>query len=60
MKIFAAITCASLMPSLALAHAGGHRHSAPTHALTEPDHLAVLGLAVVLGFIVWAWRRRRS
>ena len=42
-----------LLPNAALAHAGDHAHlNALVHLLTEPDHLVMIGAAVVLGLIL--------
>lgn len=51
---------ALLLPATAMAHSGDHSQSAPTHMLSEPDHLAGLALVVALGLAIWLWHRRRS
>ncbi len=49
-----------LIPATAMAHSGDHSQSAPTHMLSEPDHLAALALIAALGLGVWIWRKHRS
>ncbi|WP_378946599.1 hypothetical protein [Paracoccus sp. R86501] len=56
----ALITVAVLSPSVAFAHQGDHSHSAPTHLLTEADHLIMLGLVATAGVVAWLWYRGRS
>lgn len=50
----------AMLPTAALAHSGDHSHVAPTHALTEADHVAVILAVIVAGALVWALRRGRS
>lgn len=50
---------ALLLPSAALAHAGDHAHSGLLHILTEPDHLAMMALAVAVALVArHLWVRR--
>lgn len=46
-----------LLPNAALAHAGDHSHSAVMenliHLITEPDHLMMMGAAVLLVGLVF-------
>ena len=52
------VSALTLLPSAALAHPGDHRTSNLWHLLTEPDHLAMIGLAVaVLGYALYRWSR---
>ena len=52
------VSALTLLPSAALAHPGEHRTSNLWHLLTEPDHLAMIGLAVaVLGYALYRWSR---
>jgi hydrogenase/urease accessory protein HupE len=47
----------------ALAHPGEHVLGALqglVHLLTEPDHLALIGVAAVLAYATWAWRKSKS
>ena len=47
------VSALTLLPSAALAHPGDHRTSGLWHVLTEPDHHAMIGLAVaVLGITI--------
>ncbi len=43
----------------ALAHPGDHAESGWVHFLTEPDHLALMALAVVVAAVVILKRRSR-
>lgn len=53
------VCLAALLPLAALAHPGDHSAVPPTHALTAPDHLAVLiALIVVAGLAYALWVRR--
>lgn len=54
------ILALAALPTPAFAHSGDHSHTAPTHMLTEADHLAVIAVVVLVGIGVWAWRRGRS
>ena len=50
MRLF---TLALLTPTAALAHAGDHSHGfgeTVTHALTQPDHLAIALGVLALGY----------
>ena len=49
----------SATPSLALAHPGDHGGQAVWHFLTEPDHLALMALALVVGVAVLIRYRAR-
>lgn len=50
----------STTPSLALAHPGDHGGRGLWHFLTEPDHLALMALALVVGVaVVIRYRARR-
>ncbi|EEW25354.1 hypothetical protein [Rhodobacter ferrooxidans] len=50
----------TLLPTAALAHAGDHSHVGLFHLLTEPDHLAMLAVAVVaVALAVW-WHKGRQ
>ncbi|WP_372800418.1 hypothetical protein [Paracoccus seriniphilus] len=53
-------TAIALIPSAAAAHVGDHSHVAATHLLTEPDHLGVIGVVIVIALGAWLWRRGRS
>jgi hydrogenase/urease accessory protein HupE len=49
--------------TLAWAHPGDHGHQwllAVMHLLTEPDHLAGIGLVAVIAGALWARRSRRG
>jgi hydrogenase/urease accessory protein HupE len=43
----------------ALAHPGDHAESGWVHVLTEPDHLALMALVVVVAAVVILKRRSR-
>jgi hydrogenase/urease accessory protein HupE len=48
-----------LMPLPALAHPGDHAGSGLWHFLTEPDHLALMALVLVVAVVaVKLWSRR--
>lgn len=52
------LTLASLAPAAAFAHPGPHRNEAAwilVHALTHPDHLLVIGVAVAVVVALAAW-----
>jgi hydrogenase/urease accessory protein HupE len=50
----------SVLMSPAFAHPGDHAETGLFHFLTEPDHLALLALAAVVGIIaVVRYRSRR-
>ena len=45
----------------AAAHPGDHSHvDVITHLLTEPDHLAMIGLALAVAVAGWRWWRARG
>jgi hydrogenase/urease accessory protein HupE len=59
-RIFVSGLVLGLSARAALAHPGDHALSAlgsVAHLLTEPDHLAMLGIAVILVLGVWRWRQ---
>lgn len=48
----------TLLPSAALAHPGDHDATGLWHLLTEPDHLAMIAVAVAaLGYALYRWAR---
>lgn len=48
----------TLLPSSALAHPGDHHDASLAHLLTEPDHLAMIAVVVVvLGYAIYRWVR---
>ncbi|MDB6176558.1 hypothetical protein PAF17_03460 [Paracoccus sp. Z330] len=51
---------AAILPTLASAHVGDHSHVGPDHLLTQPDHLGVIGVVVVVALGAWLWIRSRS
>jgi hydrogenase/urease accessory protein HupE len=51
------------MASGAMAHPGDHSMGAAqllVHLLTEPDHLAMMGVAALLGFALWRYSRSQA
>ena len=48
----------ALIPSAAFAHQGDHGQSSLLHLLTEPDHLLLMGIAVVAVVYVFVKVRR--
>jgi len=51
-----------LLASSAFAHPGAHHENilaSLMHLLTEPDHLAMFGIAVMLGLSARCYRQRR-
>ncbi len=48
------------VPATAFAHPGDHSHTGLFHFVTEPDHLAMLGIGVALvAYIAFKLRARR-
>jgi hydrogenase/urease accessory protein HupE len=47
-----------LLSATALAHPG-HGISSLWHLLTEPDHLALIVMPVVVGGVLWLYARRK-
>ena len=58
------IAVIALLPTAAVAHPGDHAHSGffgnLGHLLTEPDHLAMLGVAVAFVALVVYLRKGRT
>jgi hydrogenase/urease accessory protein HupE len=47
----------------AFAHPGDHAFSlvgSLAHLLTEPDHLAMMGVVALAAFGVWRWRKTKA
>jgi hypothetical protein len=54
------IAALTVFPSAALAHPGDHRLGEFLHVVTEPDHLAMIGLVVTfLAYAVYKLRARQ-
>jgi hydrogenase/urease accessory protein HupE len=65
MKKIAAMSLGLLAVSAtsALAHNGVHDFSfagSMFHLVTEPDHLAMMGFTVAIGYALWRWHKSRA